>query len=252
MREKFLLALLTVCLAGCASSQRITLTPGPDQQALVRDGNPALVSQKSHLVMLRANNRLLKSGSRPVFTLVVRNQGHKPETLYESGITASQQAAGKPAAIRVFRYDELVKEEETRQAWAAFGTALAAAGRSMSAANAGYVNTTGTYDSYGYGGATYGTYQATTYDPVRAQLAQQAADAQTTQELAALRAQGEENLGRLQLTILKDNTVMPGEWYGGSIVLAPPVQSNDRSAFYTIVVNFGGEQHTFAVDQIED
>ena len=57
MREKLLLALLCCFQLGCASSEKITLSAGPDQQAIVRDGSPALVSQKKNLVMLRANNR---------------------------------------------------------------------------------------------------------------------------------------------------------------------------------------------------
>ena len=141
MREKLLLALLCCAQLGCASSEKITLSAGPDQQAIVRDGSPALVSQKKNLVMLRANGRLVPSGSRPAFTLVVRNQGSKPETLLEAGVTANQTVGSKLIAVRVYRYDELLQEEQTRQAWATFGTAISAAGRSMSAANAGYTNT---------------------------------------------------------------------------------------------------------------
>jgi hypothetical protein len=251
MRKELLIAVLCGVLSGCGSSQKIMLAPAPGQQALVRDGSPALVSQKKHLVMLRANDRLVKTGSRPAFTLVVRNLGDRAETLYETGITAGQVVAGKQVAVRVYRYDELVNEEESRQAWAAFGTALSAAGRSMSAANSGYTTTTGSVNAYGAGGTAYGTYSATTYDPLRAQLAQQAANAQTADDVAALRAEGEQNLNRLQQTMLKDNTVLPGEWYGGSIVVAPAGQADDGSSSYSIVVDFAGEQHTFAISQVE-
>jgi hypothetical protein len=251
MREKLPLALLCCVLAGCASSQKVLLTAGPDQQAIVRDGVPALISQKKHLVMLRPSARLIKGNARPAFTLVVRNQSSKPETLLESSITASQSVAGKAVAVRVYRYDELVQEEQTRQAFAAFGTALAGMGRAMSAANAGYVNSTGSFNTYGSGyRSTYGTYSATTYDPLRAQLAQQAANAQTTADFAALRAQGEENLYALESTILKDNTVMPGEWFGGSIVLAPPEKAETGHTAYVITVRFGGEEHTFSIAHV--
>ncbi|AHB50350.1 hypothetical protein W911_14640 [Hyphomicrobium nitrativorans NL23] len=252
MREKLLLALLCCVLAGCASSEQILLTAAPDQQAIVRDGIPALISHKKHLVMLRPNNRLVKSGARPAFTLVVRNQGQSPETLFEASISASQTLAGKSAAVRVYRYDELVQEEQTRQAMAAVGAALAGAGRAMSAANAGYVNTTGSFNAYrpGYGTA-YGTYSSTTYDPLRAQIAQQAANAETTADFAALRAQGESNLMSLQQTILKDNTVMPGEWYGGSIVLDAPEKTGNEMIAYSIVVIFAGEEHVFSISHVK-
>jgi hypothetical protein len=49
-----------------------------------------------------------------------RNQGKRPETLQEAGIRAWQEIDGKRVGVRVFRYDELVQEEETRQKVAAF------------------------------------------------------------------------------------------------------------------------------------
>jgi hypothetical protein len=50
--------------------------------------------------------------------------------------------------------------------------------------------------------------------------------------------------------MLKDNTVLPGEWYGGSIVLAPPQKADDGSSSYVITVDFAGEQHSFAISQV--
>jgi hypothetical protein len=248
----YISVLALAALTGCATTEKVELSAGPNQQAIVKDGVPALISPKRHLVMLRPNNRLIKRGSRPAFTLVVKNQGSVPQTLLESSISASQSIDGKVVAVRVHRYDELVEEEQTRQTIAAVGTALSAFGRAMSAADAGYSHTTGTFNTYGSNtGNTYGTYSATTYDPARAQLAQQAASAQTNREISELRSQGEQNLQRLQQTILKDNTVMPGEWYGGSIVLDPPDIAESGATTYSIVVIFAGEQHTFSVSHTE-
>ena len=221
MRGYSLLLGLSVAVAGCAA-QRIDLAAGPGQDAIVRDGVPALVSKKRNVVMLRPNSRLLKGNSRPAFTVVVKNQGDRPETLLETNITAKQAVEGKQVAMRVYRYDELVQEEQTRQTIQAVGVALSAAGRSMNAANAGHVNTTGSISTYGPYGNTYGTYTANTYDPYRAQAAQSLANAQTQADIESLQEQGDANLAALSNTILKDNTVMPGEWIGGTIVLATP------------------------------
>ncbi len=248
--RNMIVALGCIALAGC-SSQQINLTAAPGQQAIVRDGLPALVSRKKHLVMVRPNSRIIKGSARPAFTVVVRNQGSQPGNLLESSISASQSLAGKSVSVRVFRYDELVNEEQTKQTVAAFGSALAGMGRAMSASNAGYVNTTGSFNAYGSAGNSYGTYSATTYDPLRAQVAQQAANAETSADFARLREQGEQNLQALQQTILKDNTVLPGEWIGGSIVLEPPQKPDKGATTYTIVIEFAGEQHTFAVSQVE-
>lgn len=245
-------------MAGCASSDQIRLVANEGQQAITRDGIPTLVSQKRHVVMLRPNSRLVKSASRPAFTIVVRNQGDGPEDLHETSISASRTVDhGRPVSLRVYKYDELVQEEESRQAVAAFGVALAGAGRAFSAANAGYTTTTGSVygNSYGSVGNTpfrssgFGTYTATTYDPLRAQVAQDLAQAQTSADFAAVRAQGEQNLASLQSTILKDHTLLPGEWHGGTIVLDCPEKSETGSARYTISLNFGGEMHEFNVEQ---
>ena len=66
--------------------------------------------------------------------------------------------------LKVFSYDDLVREEQRRQAVRAFAAALGGLGRSMEAANAGYTNTSGTfmgnYNSYSVGGPS-GTYMGT-------------------------------------------------------------------------------------------
>jgi hypothetical protein len=85
----------------------------------------------------------------------------------------------------------------------------------MSAANAGYTRTYGTYSgsSYGtysgglngtYNSNTMGTYAATTYDPAKAYAAQAINNAQTAANMAAIQAQGQQRLNELQNTILKD------------------------------------------------
>src|SRR5262249_16908389 len=162
-----------------------------------------------HLVMLSANSRAVKSNARPGFTVVIKNLGRQPETLMMSSFSASSRTSNQVAGIRIYQYEELLKEEQTRQAWAAFGAALEGAGNAMSAASAGYVNTTGSVSGTANGRPYYGTYSSTAYDPYRAQMAQQAAQAQTAADFAALRAEGEANLTRLNATILKDHTVMP-------------------------------------------
>jgi hypothetical protein len=242
-----------ICLSaieGCSSPQKVSLMAAPDQESIVRNGIPALISQKKNLVMIRPNTRLLRGNSRPAFTLVVRNQGRSPITLHEADVSARQVVAGKTVPVRVFKYDELVEEEETRQTLAAVGAALSGVGRAMSAANAGYVHTTGSVNAYGPYGMSHGTYSAITYDPARAQIAQNIAANQTQADFAQLRAQGEANLDGLQATILKDNTVMPGEWYGGTIVLAAPEQAAQGVTTYSVSVMFGGEEHVFAVSHV--
>lgn len=60
-----IVALLAVLASGCATSDRVTLSAGPSQQAIVRDGVPALVSHKQNTIMLRPVAHLMRSGARP-------------------------------------------------------------------------------------------------------------------------------------------------------------------------------------------
>jgi hypothetical protein len=105
--------------------------------------------------------------------------------------------------------------------------------------------TYGTYSSGPYSG----TYSATTYDAGRAYAAQSINNAETAENFAAIQARGQQRLGELQNTILKDNTVLPGEWIGGIVVLDRPDKGADGIARYQIDVRFGDEVHSFAVNQ---
>ncbi len=176
-------------------------------------------------------------------------------------ITASQtDTASVASQIHVFSYDELTAEVRRKQAWATVGVALAGAAGALSAANAGYSHSYGTYsgNSWGsYSGALNGTYSSnttgvystTTYDAGRAYAAQSLNNAQMAANLSAVQLEGQQRLAELQNTILKDNTVLPGEWVGGIVMLDVPRKAPDGIARYRIEVRFGGEVHTFMVSE---
>lgn len=251
---------ILLLLCGCASNDHISLVADQSQQALTRDGVPALLSTKRQVVLLRPASSLIQSAGRPAFVIAVYNPGKRPVELRASGITAQLNDAGGPVNLHVYSYEELVAEVQRKQKWAAFGAALQGAALAMNAANAGYTHTNGIYsgNSYGrysgalngtYSSATSGTFSATTYDPGRAFAAQQYANAQTTANFAAIQVQGRQALDQLQTAILKDNTILPGEWVGGIVVLDAPTKGRDGSATYRIDVQLAGEVHSFVVSQ---
>lgn len=49
--------------------------------------------------------------------------------------------------------------------------------------------------------------------------------------------------------MIKDNTLMPGEWYGGQLHLAPPTDQGGGPKTYTIVITVGTERHVIDVAQ---
>src|SRR5687768_4502597 len=69
-------ALMCVVLCGACAQETIRFAAKPDQQAITRDGQPAVISQKPHtLVMIRPAFRKFARGERPVFVVAVRNLG---------------------------------------------------------------------------------------------------------------------------------------------------------------------------------
>ena len=248
-------------LCGCASNDRISLVADQSQQGLTRDGVPALLSSKRQVVVLRPASSLIQSRGRPAFIIAVYNPGKRPIELRASGITAQlNDAASGPVNLHVYGYEELVAEVQRKQRWAAFGAALQGVGASMSAANAGYSRTTGMYsgNTYGrysgglngtYSASTTGTFSATTYDSGRAFAAQQYANAQTAANFAVIQAQGRQALDQLQTSVLKDNTILPGEWVGGIVVLDAPAKAGNGTATYRIDVRLTDEVHSFVVSQ---
>jgi hypothetical protein len=67
--------------------------------------------------------------------------------------------------------------------------------------------------------------------------------------MAAIEDQVQRKLGELQATVIKDHTLMPGEWHGGVIVIDPPGKTDGGAAEYSISLTFAGETHTFLVNQ---
>ena len=71
--------------------------------------------------------------------------------------------------------------------------------------------------------AGYGSYTTpsgrtgTFYSPTAAAIAQGNAAAQNDAMFAATIERGQQNMAQLEQAVIKDNTLMPGEWYGGQL-----------------------------------
>jgi hypothetical protein len=155
---------------------------------------------------------------------------------------------GQPYQIAVVPYEALVQEETNRQVVAAILTGVGAAANSYSASQAGRGTFSAT--SYGSRGGTVTT-SGSYFDPTANAIAQGNAAVQNEAMISATFAQGQANLATLERSVVKDNTLMPGEWYGGQLHLAPPKDaSNDNSKSYTISVVVGSDKHVIDVAQV--
>ncbi|RTE92458.1 hypothetical protein [Bradyrhizobium sp. LVM 105] len=157
MRGLGIFALCAV-LGGCMSTGETVSfrTSNPQQQALMRDGQPALVSrQKSSLVLVRPASRQMQANGRPVFVVGINNLSKQPVDFRVGQVEAVQHAAGSDFEMKIVTYEMLVQEERNRQVAAALLTGLAAGANAYSAANAGHGSyttpsgRTGTFYSHG-------------------------------------------------------------------------------------------------------
>lgn len=238
-----ILSLVVLCtmVGGCVTTETVQFkASNPQQQAMVRDGQPAIVSrQKSSVVLVRPAARQLQAGGRPVFVVGINNLGRAPLEFRVAQVEANQVVAGQEFQMTIVTYEMLAQEEKNRQVAAAILTGLAAGANAYSASRAGY-------GSYTTPSGRSGTF----YSPTAAAIAQNTAAAQNEAMIAGTIERGQANMAALEQNVLKDNTLMPGEWVGGQLHLSPPTNPpSGSSKNYSIIINVGGDRHVIEVAQ---
>src|SRR3954462_2793441 len=102
---------LCAALGGCVSNGETIAfrASNPQQQSMMRDGQPALVSrQKNSLVLVRPASRQLQANGRPVFIFGINNLSKQPVDFRVAHVEAVQHAAGSDFEMKVVTYDMLV------------------------------------------------------------------------------------------------------------------------------------------------
>jgi hypothetical protein len=247
MRFLLVVAFAFLCTS-CVQQEVVRFQAKAQQQSFIRDGQPALVSEKKNsIVLIRPAARQMAAGGRPVFVVGIRNLTKVPVDFLVGNVEVTQVTARNTVPLKIFTYEELVQEERTRQVVAAILVGTAAGLNSYSAANAGYSNNTSTrYTATG----AHTTY-TTSYSPYRAIAAQNRAARENEKMTDATIAQGQANLANLERDVMKDNTLMPGEWYGGTLQFQAPVQEEGSAPkTYTIALQVGSERHE--IDIVQD
>jgi len=232
---------LCAILGGCVTTETVQFrTNNPNQQALMRDGQPALVSkQKTSLVLVRPASRQLQAGGRPVFVVNINNLSKAPVEFRMSQIEVNQIVGGNEFAMTVVTYEMLAQEEKNRQVAAAILTGVAAGANAYGASRAGY-------GSYTTSSGRSGTF----YSPTAAAIAQSNAAAQNEAMIATTIENGQRNMAQLEQTVIKDNTLLPGEWYGGALHLSPPTNPpSGNLKSYTMIITVGTDRHVIDVAQ---
>lgn len=238
-----ILAIVALCaaLGGCVTGGETVSfrASNPQQQTMMRDGQPALVSrQKTSLVLVRPASRQLKSNGRPVFVVGINNFGKQPVDFRVAEVEVNQKVGAAEFPMRVVTFEMLQQEETNRQVGRAILAGVAGAANSYSASRAGY-------GSYTTPSGRTGTF----YSPTANAIAQNNAAAQNEAMFAATIERGQQNMAQLEQAVIKDNTLMPGEWYGGQLHIAPPTEQSSGQKLYSIVVMVGSDRHVIEVAQ---
>jgi hypothetical protein len=239
--HKFMAVALCATLGGCVTAGETVAfkASNPQQQAMMRDGQPALVShQENSLVLVRPAARQLQANGRPVFVVGINNLGRQPVDFRVAQVEAVQHVGASDYEMKIVTYGMLVQEEKNRQVAAALLTGVAVAGNAYSASRTGY-------GSYTTPSGRTGTF----YSPTANVIAQNNAAYQNEAMIAATVENGQRNMAVLEQSVIKDNTLMPGEWYGGQLHVAPPTDQGGGAKTYTIVITVGTERHVIDVSQ---
>ncbi|WP_223478763.1 hypothetical protein [Oricola indica] len=233
-------------LYGCVT-ETAQFTPLDGQTALVRDGQPAIVSKKpGSILIVQPAKEGFPQGSRPEYVIGLFNPGTEPLAFSVANIRVKQTLeTGKPHKLKVFTYEQLVAEERSRQVATAILLGVAAAADSYSASQAGYYNSTSTV----YTPRGTAVVSTTGYSSTAAAIAQASATAESNARMDSAIESGRRNLANLRNTILKDHTLLPGEWYGGKLQFEPPKKQSTPQQSYQITVYIGGDAHVFDIKQ---
>jgi hypothetical protein len=246
MRVAFALALIAMC-GGCVANESVRFQSKAQQEALVRDGNPALVSRKKNsLVLIRPASRQFASGARPIYVVGIYNLSAGPVEFRVADIEAAQVNNGQSAALKVITYEQLVTEERNHQIMSAMLVGVAAGANAYSASQAGRYSANSTVTTPR--GRTYEV-RTTGYSPAANAIAQSRAAAQNEVMIGGAIETGQRNMAVLERAVIKDNTLLPGEWYGGQLHLQPLASDAGERKTYSIALMVGNERHEIDVVQ---
>ena len=101
---------LAAALSGCVTNNETVQfrTSNPQQQAMMRDGQPALVSrQKNSVVLVRPASRQLQANGRPVFVVGINNLGRGPMDFRVDQVEATQRVGAAEYAMQVVTFEML-------------------------------------------------------------------------------------------------------------------------------------------------
>src|SRR5260370_8467243 len=98
---------LGAALTGCVTNNETVQfrTSNPQQQAMMRDGQPAIVSrQKSSVVLVRPASRQVQANGRPAFVVAINNLSRAPIDFRVAELEANQRVGSSEYPLQAVTF----------------------------------------------------------------------------------------------------------------------------------------------------
>ncbi len=202
--------------SGCTSRYSVLPNQGEGQKTIHRNGEDVICSQLKHRVIVDTVSEYISPSQREDVVIGITNLTKKQIEIAQQNIKVTFIPAkpDMPSELRLFTYDELLKEEKQRQAWQTAAIILSFIG----SAGGGRHST------------HHGTYQVRTSGSPMHQMHQ----------LKQTSKNNEEALKK----ILQKETIFPNDTYWGLIKVKIP-KFTGESGQLIVVINLQDESHKF-------
>lgn len=200
------------------------------QEDFLYENKKIIISQKENSsAMVYSYHEIYYEHLFPRFVLVVNN-----ESTFNSNITTGNiEVLFNGETVKVFSYNDLLKIIEKERAMKAFALLMGHLGDSINAQNAGR-SYSSSYHGYQYSNNNFAQFQA-----------QQIVNQNTMQNANIANQNLLMKTLELSQMALKDNTISPGDTYGG-FFQTEKINIKQGNNDLLIKVKFSGDIHTFS------
>lgn len=242
------LALFSICFNGCTTYGHLEADPfNQSQEVGVDNGNPYILSSQKNNIAITVPQTFKSDDRMRVFIRVINGEDEPFFFNPSLDITADVADTEDMVPLHIYSEEELVSEVASSYGWDTFGAGLFGLLDVMPAENAGYSTVQGTYDGYYegrvgrsyYGGNYGGTWEATTYDPYKAEQERRRAQAESNARFARLESEYNGKLDSIRAEIIKPMTLPPNESCWGQIEIdSPKVNSSEPNyLWFNVITN---------------
>lgn len=241
----------------CFAGKYLAPTKYEDQEEILVQGSPIIVSHKTHEVSMYQTLEKITTG-RANFYFTLTNNGDRPFNFYFQNLKVSDQF-GRP--IEVVHKTELIQDKNSSKNWQFFGSAIQSFADSLEAERAGKIDyhshtdnhfgsCTNTIGSHGWASTAQNGYNSTVSSgSVHSEALRQQALRQAREDSAIRSSQIQDTFDTWEEKInnfyFDSNTVFPKTSYSANFQIKIPRHIEKSLRYLLFTYEVGGETHTF-------